>query len=109
MSAMNKSANNVVVVDFKNRNARTGISSADSASDRSGTSEAIGSVASECVKVLDFPASQLRIRLEEIPDYDLHAKGFFHNLFRSGDVSVLVDDGDDAFEGAHVEITEPDE
>lgn len=107
---MNKSANNVVV-DFKNRNSRAGISSADSASsaNRSGTSEAIGSVASECVKVLDFPASQLRIRLEEIPDYDLHAKGFFHNLFRSGDVSVLVDDGDDAFEGAHLEITEPDE
>ncbi|MFB0964282.1 MAG: hypothetical protein QMC36_01020 [Patescibacteria group bacterium] len=57
--------------------------------------------------MLELPdAFRYRIRFERIPNYDLHAKGFFANMTRSGLVTLLVDD-DSGMDGAFLEVVEP--
>ena len=75
---MNKPEDNVVRVDFRTRG---------SAPEKSG--ELGGTVASECVRVLEMPQSfRYQVRFDRIPEYDFHAKGFFGNMARSGIVTV---------------------
>lgn len=57
--------------------------------------------------MLELPdAFRYRIRFERIPAYDLHAKGFFANMTRSGLVALLIDD-ESGIDGAFLEVVEP--
>ncbi len=66
------------------------------------------SVSAECSRVLELPqAFRYKVRFDRIPAYDLHAKGFFVNMVRSGLVALLADDGEDSIDTAYLETAEP--
>lgn len=66
------------------------------------------SVSAECSRVLELPqAFRYKVRFDRIPAYDLHARGFFVNMVRSGSVVLLADDGEDAIDTAYLETVEP--
>lgn len=108
---MNHKASNVVQGKFGNR-ASGSVSDSPVAIDSGVASDAGGlgsSVSSECVRVLDLPAStRYKVRFDRIPAYDLQAPRFFGNMAKSGIVTVLVAASGNIDE-AYLEVTEPDD
>lgn len=111
---MNQRSDNVIRGNFGNRAERASDSPPPIGHDVpvvSSGAEGVGdSVSSECVRVLDLPATaRYKVRFDRIPAYDLQAPRFFGNMAKSGIVTVLVAAAGNLVDGAYLEVTEPDD